>query len=115
MKHEFTVMTPKDSSYCNADLLLHRDLKARQVLIETKVMLSVFFDYEHVVHHEYAPQGQISSAVTLRRVETSPGCIAVARVGQWYSTGGTRTPGGTRRHLRGYVKFKISISILFPE
>jgi hypothetical protein len=25
---------------------------------------------------------------------------------QWYSTWGTRTPGGTRRHLRGYVKFK---------
>jgi hypothetical protein len=23
---------------------------------------------------------------------------------QWYSTWGTRTPGGTRRHLRGYVK-----------
>jgi hypothetical protein len=34
---------------------------------------------------------------------------------QWYSTGGRRTPGGTRRHLRGYVKFKISIYILFPE
>jgi hypothetical protein len=28
---------------------------------------------------------------------------------QWYST------GGTRRHLRGYVKFKISIYILFNE
>jgi hypothetical protein len=28
---------------------------------------------------------------------------------QWYST------GGTRRHLRGYVKFKISIYILFHE
>jgi hypothetical protein len=28
---------------------------------------------------------------------------------QWYST------RGTRRHLRGYVKFKISIYILFPE
>ena len=25
---------------------------------------------------------------------------------QWYSTWGTRTPEGTRRHLRGYVKFK---------
>jgi hypothetical protein len=25
-------------------------------------------------------------------------------VEQWYSTWGTRTPGGTRRHLRGYVK-----------
>jgi hypothetical protein len=34
---------------------------------------------------------------------------------QWYSTGGTRTPGGTRRHLRWYVKFKISIYILFYE
>jgi hypothetical protein len=28
---------------------------------------------------------------------------------QWYST------GGTRRHLRGYIKFKISIHILFHE
>jgi hypothetical protein len=28
---------------------------------------------------------------------------------QWYST------GGTRRHLRGYVKFKISIYVLFHE
>jgi hypothetical protein len=28
---------------------------------------------------------------------------------QWYST------GGTRRHLRRYVKFKISIHILFHE
>jgi hypothetical protein len=36
-------------------------------------------------------------------------------IDQWYSTGGTRTPGGTRRHLRGYVKFKISIYILCPE
>jgi hypothetical protein len=34
---------------------------------------------------------------------------------QWYSTGGTRTPRGTRRHLMGYVKFKISIYILFHE
>jgi hypothetical protein len=37
---------------------------------------------------------------------------------QWYSTWGTRTPGGTRRHLRGYVKFKknynnIIIYLLF--
>jgi hypothetical protein len=30
-------------------------------------------------------------------------------LGQWYST------GGTRRHLRGYVKFKISIYVLFHE
>jgi hypothetical protein len=34
---------------------------------------------------------------------------------QWYSTGGKHTPGGTRRQLRGYVKFKISIYILFHE
>jgi hypothetical protein len=34
---------------------------------------------------------------------------AVYCLGQWYST------GGTRRHLRGYVKFKISIYILFHE
>jgi hypothetical protein len=36
-------------------------------------------------------------------------------IDQWYSTGDTRTPGGTRRHLRGYVKFKISLYILFHE
>jgi hypothetical protein len=29
---------------------------------------------------------------------------------QWYSTGGTRTPGGTRRHLRGYVDYTICIT-----
>jgi hypothetical protein len=27
-------------------------------------------------------------------------------LGQWYSTWGTRTPGGSRRRLRGYVKLK---------
>jgi hypothetical protein len=41
------------------------------------------------------------------------GCILEAAVWmplpQWYST------GGTRRHLRGHVKFKISIYILFHE
>jgi hypothetical protein len=31
---------------------------------------------------------------------------------QWYSTLGTRTPGGTRRHLRGYVKLKINKYII---
>jgi hypothetical protein len=41
--------------------------------------------------------------------------ISPGHLEQWYSTGGTRTPGGTRRHLRGYVKFKISIYILFHE
>jgi hypothetical protein len=25
---------------------------------------------------------------------------------QWFSTWGMRTPGGTRKHLGGYVKFK---------
>jgi hypothetical protein len=33
---------------------------------------------------------------------------------QWYSTWGTRTPGGTLRHLRGYVEFK-KINILFHD
>jgi hypothetical protein len=27
----------------------------------------------------------------------------------WFPTWGTRTPGGTRRHLRGYVKLKKDI------
>jgi hypothetical protein len=31
----------------------------------------------------------------------------VIRLQQWYSTGVTRTPGGTRRHLRGYVDYTI--------
>jgi hypothetical protein len=43
-------------------------------------------------------------------VNTSPssGCIynTPSYLEQWFSTWGTRTPGGTRRHLRGYVKFK---------
>jgi hypothetical protein len=41
--------------------------------------------------------------------------ITSGPIEQWYSTGGTRAPRGTRRHLRGYVKFKISIYILFHE
>jgi hypothetical protein len=32
--------------------------KARQVQSKAKVMLTVFFDHEGVVHHEYAPEGQ---------------------------------------------------------
>jgi len=32
--------------------------KGRQVRSKTKVMLLAFFDYEGVVHHEYAPCGQ---------------------------------------------------------
>jgi hypothetical protein len=34
---------------------------------------------------------------------------------QWYSTWGTHTPGCKRRHLRGYVKLKIYIYILFYD
>jgi hypothetical protein len=37
------------------------------------------------------------------------GLLVASYLEQWYST------GGKRRHLRGYVKFKISIYILFPE
>lgn len=35
-----------------------RPKKARQVRSQVKVMLTVFFDYQGVVHHEYAPKGQ---------------------------------------------------------
>jgi histone-lysine N-methyltransferase SETMAR len=35
-----------------------RPKKARQVRSNVKVMLTVFFDQEGIVHHEYAPQGQ---------------------------------------------------------
>jgi hypothetical protein len=31
---------------------------------------------------------------------------------QWYSTWGTRIPGGTRGHLKGYVKLKKNIYII---
>jgi hypothetical protein len=35
---------------------------------------------------------------------------------QWYSTWGTRTPGGNRRHLRRYVKLKKNIiNVLFHD
>jgi hypothetical protein len=37
------------------------------------------------------------------------------RAEQWYSTGGTRTPGGTRRHLRGYVDFTICITCIMYQ
>jgi hypothetical protein len=32
--------------------------------------------------------------------------IRLVTLDQWDSTRGTRTPGDTRRHLRGYVKLK---------
>ncbi|KAL4119443.1 hypothetical protein QTP88_012252 [Uroleucon formosanum] len=35
-----------------------RPKKARQIRSQVKVMLTVFFDYQGVVHHEYAPKGQ---------------------------------------------------------
>lgn len=35
-----------------------RPKKARQSRSNVKVMLTVFFDYQGVVHHEYAPRGQ---------------------------------------------------------
>jgi hypothetical protein len=34
---------------------------------------------------------------------------------QWYSTGGTRTPGSTRRHLRGYVDYTICITCIMYQ
>jgi hypothetical protein len=36
-------------------------------------------------------------------------------LGQWYSTAGTRTPGGTRRHLRGYVDYTICITCIMYQ
>jgi hypothetical protein len=46
-----------------------------------------------------------SCTVSINFISTNNNC----GLDQWYST------GGTRRHLRGYVKFKISIYILFHE
>jgi hypothetical protein len=37
------------------------------------------------------------------------------RLEQWYSTGGTRTLGGTRRHLRGYVDYTICITCVMYQ
>jgi hypothetical protein len=34
---------------------------------------------------------------------------------QSYSTGSTRTPGGTRRHLRRYVDYKICITCIMYQ
>jgi hypothetical protein len=50
---------------------------------------------------------RVSASVSVYRVFQ----ITIARndLDQWYSTWGTRTPGGTRRHLRGYVKLKKNI------
>jgi hypothetical protein len=35
-----------------------RPKKARQIRSKVKVMLTVFFDHEGVIHHEYTPEGQ---------------------------------------------------------
>jgi len=51
---------------------------------------------------------KIGNLVQQLEVDTLPDRKMISLT-QWYST------GGTRRHLRGYVKFKISIYILFPE
>jgi hypothetical protein len=42
---------------------------------------------------------------------------ARGRVVQWSSTWGTRTAGGTRRHLTGYIKLQtyIYIYVLFRD
>jgi hypothetical protein len=37
---------------------LSKAKKARQVQSKVKVVLTVFFDHEGVIHHEYAPEGQ---------------------------------------------------------
>jgi hypothetical protein len=42
-----------------------------------------------------------ASVTTVRRNH-----VFKLRLGQWSSTLGTRAPGGTRKHLTGYVKFK---------
>jgi hypothetical protein len=41
------------------------------------------------------------------------GCVD--GVEQWYSTWGAHTPGGARRHLRGDVKLKKKIDVLFQD
>jgi hypothetical protein len=46
--------------------------------------------------------GKSSTAILLGVVFR--GCA----IGQWYSTWGTRTPWGMRRHLKGYVKLKTN-------
>jgi hypothetical protein len=56
------------------------------------------------------PEGQVKkSSVEGPSKKTPEGQVKKSPVEQWYST------GGMRRHLRGYVKFKISIHILFHE
>jgi hypothetical protein len=36
-------------------------------------------------------------------------CFGYFLIDQWSSTWGARTPGGTRRHIRGYVKLRKDI------
>ncbi|XP_075737316.1 protein GVQW3-like [Rhipicephalus microplus] len=49
-----------------------RPKKVRQVRSNVKVMLSAFFDFRGVVHHEYAPQGQTTTEEYYRDV---PYCL----------------------------------------
>jgi hypothetical protein len=45
-------------SHHNGRLRGPRPKQARQVRSKVKVMLTVFFDHEGVVHHDYAPESQ---------------------------------------------------------
>ena len=61
-------------------------------------------------HSEYAMLTAFPRQQWLRERTTVLLYTYIARLDvcleQWYSTWGTRIPGGTRRHVRGTVKFK---------
>ena len=61
MRPGFMVMTQKPSfNHHNGSIRNHHaQKKARQVRSNVKVMLTCVFDSRGIVHHEYAPEGQI--------------------------------------------------------
>jgi hypothetical protein len=67
-------------------------------------MVVLFFNFWNNTVFEVAYLSQVHYHTRLR----SP-------IDQWYSTGGTRTPGGTRRHLRGYVDDTICITCIMYQ
>jgi hypothetical protein len=57
-------------NHCSGSQKWHPDSKkkAHQVWSNMKVMPSVFFDYEGVIHHEFLPHCQMVNKVVMKRL-----------------------------------------------
>ena len=85
----------------NAAILLHFVLKTHTFPFAIQVEPPIFWSCLHLA------QSSSSFFFSIRHLGVPFQCrIEPVALKQWYSTWGTRTSGGTRRHLRGYVKLK---------